>query len=159
MTRQALRQWIRDNPIHAMIGLGLILLFMQVLINEETYTRISVAMIFLVFAFKSWVNLVFAVTTHRQHGETELSIATERYFWSLLGQSAIFSILFFLAFLDSIGVEWFGQDLVVVRNFIRSVAVISVVSVIIYGDQTLEALRDHILKNPTEKRSEERTSA
>jgi heme exporter protein D len=128
-----------------MVIFAVILLAMQVIFSEETYARISVAMIFLVFAFKSWVNLVFSVTTHKQQGETELSVATERYFWALLGQSVIFSILFFLAFLDSLGVEWFGRDLIMVRNFIRSVAAISVVSVIIYGDQTLEALRDHIL--------------
>lgn len=145
MKRPALRQWARDNPIHTMVFFALILLAMQVLIDEQDYARISVAMIFLVFAFKSWVNLIFAVTTHKQHGETDLSVATERYFWSLLGQSAVFSILFFLAFLESIGVEWFGRDLIMVRNFMRSVAIISVISVIIYGDQTLEALRDYIL--------------
>jgi hypothetical protein len=141
------RLWVRDNPVPSMACVALALFALQVFFTEAQYTRISIFMIFTVFAFKSWVNMVFAITTHRQKGETPLSIATERYFWSLLCQSVVFSILFGVAFLDSMGVEWFGRDLVAVRNFLRSIAVISVLGVIIYGDQSLEALRDYILRN------------
>lgn len=134
-----------------MVFVSAVLLIAQVMTDERFYTLVSIGMIFVVFAFKSWVNLVFAVTTHRQKGETPLSIATERYFWSLLAQSAVFGILFFVALLDSLGVEWLGRDLVAVRNFLRSIAVISILAVIIYGDQTLEALRDYILHSRSER--------
>lgn len=154
---QNTREHIREHPVRMMISALFILVIMQVVMDESAYHRFSIAAIAFVFAFKSWVNLVFSITTHKQKGETALSMAIERYFWSLLGQSVAFTILFFSATVAGSSPQQvnpndlFGIDWVVIRNGIRTIAIISVMSVIIYGDQTLEALKDYI------QREKERT--
>ena len=146
----SIRSHVREHPIRMLSTTLAILIFMQVVMGEAEYHRFSVAAIAFVFAFKSWVNLVFSMTTHRQRGETDLSMALERYFWSLLGQSVVFTILFLFAALSGLSPnvpqadEFLGVNMVVVRNAIRTIAIVSVISVIIYGDQTLEALKDYI---------------
>lgn len=139
-----IRRWVQENSFPTILICGLFLVFLQMVLSELAYHRLSIAMIFFVFTFKSWVNFVFAITTHRQKGESALSIAIERYFWALCSQSIAFSILFLVVFMDVMGVRVFGMDLFMVRNMLRSVAIISVVAVIIYGDQTLDALMAYL---------------
>lgn len=104
------------------------------------YTTFSIACMFVVFTFKSWVNLVCAVTMYRQHGTSDLARAVQAYFWSLLGQSGMLAFLYF----DAMGLSVPGLDLAEVRNTIRNVAIVSVLAVIIYGSRMLDALFDHL---------------
>ncbi len=144
------RKHIREHPFRTLTTALVILIVMQVMMSETVYHRFSLSMIAFVFAFKSWVNLVFSVTTHKQRGETDLSVSIERYFWALLGQSIAFTILFTVsAFTSAVpnpsqAGDWFGINLVVIRNAILTVAIVSVISVIVYGDQTLESLKAYI---------------
>lgn len=140
----SVRKFIHSHPIQILFGSLLLLLAIQLLTSESVYGKFSVFMVFVVFAFKSWVNIVFSITTRRQNGETALSLAIEKYFLALLFQSSIFSLSFLIAFLDLMGVHVWGMEWVPFRNTLRTVAIISVMSVIIYGDQTLDALMDDI---------------
>lgn len=146
------RTFLRANPalilLLAMVGLTVI----QAMTSDFFYTKLSIAMTFLVFAFKSWVNFVFAITTHRQHGETDLSISMEKYFWALLSQSVAFSILFAMAFADSMQWNFPGMDWDMTRNAMRNIGITTILAVIIFGDNALEDLMEYIRKNKTESK-------
>lgn len=140
----AIREAVRANPDRSLVASAAILLTLQILFPEDVYHKISIAMIFLVFASKSWFNFVFAITTQRQQGETLLSIRIERYFWALFGQAVAFSALFLFAFVDVMGFSPHWMNLVAFRNVLRSIAIVAVLDVIIRGDLTVAALMDYI---------------
>jgi hypothetical protein len=138
------RVQLRANPVLVLILTMATLTVTQSMTSDLWYAKFSIAMTVLVFAFKSWVNFVFAITTHRQKGETDLSKSMEKYFWALLSQSIIFSLLFLMGFADMMGwptplLEWAET-----RNFVRNLGITSIIAVIIFGEHALEDLMTYI---------------
>lgn len=142
-----MRRYAHNHPMRIVLTVLAALVIGQFFLDESFYHRLSVFLIFTVFAFKSWANLIFSITTRRQEGNTDLSRAMEKYFVALFSQSVIFSVLFLVAFIDLAGAPLWGMEWIVVRNMLRTIAIATVVGVIIYGDVALDALLDEVDAN------------
>ena len=122
------------------IGVFVLLSIVQYFVSVHTATVFSVVMVGIAFTFKSCVSFVSAYTMYRQQGTSKLARACHRYFWSMLGMSLLFAILFWLATADSVHIVFPGTDLAEVRNSLRNLAIASIVAVIITGSQMMDAL-------------------